>query len=194
MNFLSQHWMFVYTLKAVSSCFIASRCKSCEITRSLLGLQAAWLSTDHSQCLKRGNGEKGQWKLGKRWLKFHLCVHRASRQTSHHWLTGYDWNHGSDVLYYLSVLCCKRDGRQQDHCYAIQGSWDPEILSLFYQNTWVTCLNTSVFIFLPFQVTQLPCQKPAANCLAFSVNAKVCKREQCIIYTVVSISIQQSFI
>ena len=132
---------------------------------------------DHSQCLKCGNGERGQWKLGKWWLKFHLRVHHASRQNSHYWMTVYDLNHGSDLLRYLSEWCCERDGHQQDHCYAVGGGSDPETLPLFYQNSSMTCPNISIFILVIFQKAQMSCQRCAASCLALSVNAKVCERK-----------------
>lgn len=35
-----------------------------------------------------GKGPKNAWQ---KMAKIHLCVHHASRQTSHHWMTGYDW-------------------------------------------------------------------------------------------------------
>lgn len=137
-------------LKAVRSCFITTRCKVVRLWESA-GPASSMIKYGSFTVFKVWRcGERGQWKPGKRWLKFHLCVCHASGQSSHNWMTGYDWNRGCDVLRYLSVQCCNRDGHQQDHCYVINGSWDPEILSLFDQNSQVTCLNTSLFIFLPF--------------------------------------------
>lgn len=118
---------------------------------NLPGLQAAWLSMDHSQCLKCGNVGKGaNESLAKDGLNS-ICVYSmpAGRLPISEWLA---------MIEIVAVTCfviCQcsvatGDGHQQVHCYAINGSWDPEILSLFNQNSWVACLNPSVFIFSPF--------------------------------------------
>lgn len=148
--------MLVYVFKDIRCFFFTQQ----------MALQARWLSLDHSQrctslLLKCGNGEKGQWRLGKRCLSFHLCVHHASRQTSHYRVTGSDWKHDKCASSSVSVLLQRGMGYQQDRCFAIPGSWDPGMLSLSHQNSWGTCLNTSVFKFLPFHVMQVcvcPCQ------------------------------------
>lgn len=102
-------------------------------------------------------------------------------------MTDYDWNHGSDAPHYLSVLCCKKDGHQQDHCYSSQ---------IICNHKYCHCFIRKLLSDMPKHFTVylfgLPNKTEAQSkvmCNLFPVNPWVCKRKQHIILNIFPVSI-----